>query len=705
MGKITSSGKSFKQGWNDSLASIVEKPAMRSSFTYDFYLDTTEVTQKHFFDCTGRRPVPESSLYGVGDAYPVYYVSWFDAVLFCNARSNAEKVDTVYTYSAIKTLPSGSVYELTGLCCLFSGKGYRLPTEAEWEFAGRGASSALPYSTQSDSLLTGRKAWYLANSNEKSSPMAQKEPNSLGLYDMAGNLFEWTNDWKGPNSAGINRNSLYLSATTYFQKISAGHPIGSPRLLCSGGGFHDGLSTNGRYSLSAYSDLLVYDRISAKTTQLFLSPANGKDASGSTQVCNASLSPDTGDNPRCLFLDFGYPRVSTITVKSYRTHQYLFIATPKGKVIDYIDSPGSEAAWDQTEWSNSESFAIAFRCNQCEQARHIYAIKLRNHTILQLVGGTELAQPALWLSELSTPSGSYALDSLCLYDEPHLTFAQTEIAYLLHYYWQCHDNLDLVFVGNSHIFAGIDCSICSRYRAQNITIPGAGLSSIVNLISKYVLTQASKDKVIGINAPISYLNTSDGEAIGTFWDQVIGRSKGYQYDKNHNFWKDSITDELSILMQKQPFPTSQLLTSVGFKNFPSQNWGGPAPSLEGDVSWTIDNANYQANFASIVELISTLSAKKIHVLMIVFPESPYYKNTDYYSRYGPSRTTGIAVMKQFKALENEYPYFHLYDANLSGNHDYSDLEAFDYDHLSYRGVTKLTKRVDSLINRIVSPVP
>lgn len=112
---IPATGESFIQGSADSLASSDEKPPMPVEFSYDFWLDTIEVTQKAYSDLMGINPVSTSATAGAGDFLPVYNVSWYDAALYCNARSKKEGFDTVYVYFGKKVMQSGSIYELTGL--------------------------------------------------------------------------------------------------------------------------------------------------------------------------------------------------------------------------------------------------------------------------------------------------------------------------------------------------------------------------------------------------------------------------------------------------------------------------------------------------------------------------------------------------------------------------------------------------------------
>jgi formylglycine-generating enzyme required for sulfatase activity len=97
MKRINAADRSFSQGADDATATSDEKPVFSAGFSYNYWLDTTEVTQKEYADITGKRPVTDTSGFGVGDRYPVYNVSWFDAVLFCNAKSKRRSLDTVYS--------------------------------------------------------------------------------------------------------------------------------------------------------------------------------------------------------------------------------------------------------------------------------------------------------------------------------------------------------------------------------------------------------------------------------------------------------------------------------------------------------------------------------------------------------------------------------------------------------------------------------
>jgi len=147
--------------------------------TRAFWLKSTEVTQGEWQAVMGSNP---SHFDGCGERCPVEYVSWEDAVAYLNKLSEREGLEACYP-------PGGS---FKGLTC----RGYRLPTEAEWEYAARAGTTGARYGSLDD------VAWYGATSGGKTHPVGQKAPNAWGLYDMLGNVAEWVHDWDGPHRGG-----------------------------------------------------------------------------------------------------------------------------------------------------------------------------------------------------------------------------------------------------------------------------------------------------------------------------------------------------------------------------------------------------------------------------------------------------------------------------------------------------------------------
>lgn len=176
-----------------------------------FYIGTYEVTQAEY--CQYMQPGSSwTSDYGLGDNYPAYYVSWYAVLKYCNLRSMAEGLTPCYTingstdpanWGAVHT--SGYATWWDAAICDWNANGYRLPTEAEWEYAARGATNNPDY-LYSGSDDINAMAWYESNSVGTSHPVGTKAPNGIGAYDMSGNLFEWCWDWCGSYSSSPQNN-------------------------------------------------------------------------------------------------------------------------------------------------------------------------------------------------------------------------------------------------------------------------------------------------------------------------------------------------------------------------------------------------------------------------------------------------------------------------------------------------------------------
>lgn len=198
MKMIRVDGGTFQMGATSEQGSDTasdEKPI--HNVTLDtFYIAECEITQAQWQKIMGTtiydqydKAKSSWGTRGVGDSYPMYYVNWNEAQVFCQELSS------------------------------ITGRRYRLPTEAEWEYAARGGNKAAGTLFSGGGLIDA-VAWYYGNSDSSTHPVKQKRANPLGLYDMSGNVWEWCSDWHDSYSSSSQSNPT--GANSGWEKILRG---------------------------------------------------------------------------------------------------------------------------------------------------------------------------------------------------------------------------------------------------------------------------------------------------------------------------------------------------------------------------------------------------------------------------------------------------------------------------------------------------
>lgn len=505
------------------------------------------------------------------------------------------------------------------------------------------------------------------------------------------------------SDAGNNKNSGdFFAKSTWFVPFSNGQ-FGIPQKLFDGS-FHGGVSVDGSIAVTGASLLRAHlvDPTGAVHDTVWY---NGG------QACNVSLSQD-GTN-RTLFLDFGGDLGRTFVGYRYSSHEQMLVVDQNGNLIHMVQAPLGYS-FDHSEWAPrgytaaaAAGLAVASLVNSDGAHEKLALINLTTNDVVYLVGGDELWHPCLWIK----PMQSAIVPGPA--DEPVLA-AESAGVYLLPFYseeaavsrlkmemfWRYIDKSQVLVYGSSRVEQAVVPEYTEEIELLNLAVMGIDVNRDLYFAKNYGMNHSGNLKAIALSLDFDYWRP-----FGGILDKIIAYP-GYIYDRNHDFWKDGIPRTLLEKVEYSYSPSADLrqcYSQRGAALASAGAWDKDGLEVLEDSTVLEDRMVY---IDSVINEISRLAedcaSRNIHLIGIVFPQAPQYKNTGSFGLYGIQRSVAERIIARFDSLAQSNPFFHLMDENKMGDHDYTDEEAANRDHLSVKGARKFTGRFVALLKSILT---
>lgn len=502
--------------------------------------------------------------------------------------------------------------------------------------------------------------------------------------------------------SGNNKNeSEWRTKSTWKVKFEKG-AFGKPEKLFDGA-YHGGVTEDGQFAVTGSQ--LLRARGGERDTVWY----NGE------QACNVSLSRER--IRRVLFLDFGSKTGERFVGEKYGTHERMLVMDTAGNLVNSFAAPEG-FSFDHSEWALNyanewrREIAVATLANKNGMHSKIVVLDMADSNLTELVSGTELWHPCLWMSASysRTKKTEFDPDSAGIYmnslDDPSGVIA---LRYKMELLWKFRDLAQVAIMGSSRpLYSLTPFFLSNDHFAVNLAHAPNSIYAIRDYYMRYVSHHLYKMKFLVISLDIDFWNKRDDSKGDNFFAKDYKRYPGYVYDENHNYWRDGDPRSLYTYTLNAPHDDTLArriyLTERGryiANACASDGWGGKNPEVEQDSTLFDDAPELVDNsMAALDSIIRVASNKNVTVIGIIFPQSPAYKKTGAFGRYGMRRSLAKKVIQRIDDLTRVYSNFVFWDINQMGDHDFGDDMATDYDHLCSEGAIRLSIKLDSVITAI-----
>ena len=489
--------------------------------------------------------------------------------------------------------------------------------------------------------------------------------------------------------AGNNADeTAFKSASTWQVKFANGG-FGVPEKLFDGA-YHGGVSKDNLFAVTGARILRA--NILGQDIVWY----NGE------QACNASLAKD--GSKRTLFLDFGGTTGRAFAEDDYGVHARILVVDSNGTLIQSVAAPEGYS-FDHSEWVDGENnFVVATLTNPNGTHEKIVLVNLVDGSITDLVEGDELWHPALWVQQENVVT-SVLLDpdSAGVYmnvtDDP----AAAILRYKLELLWTYRDWANVIVLGSSRPQGAIISNdLPELFRTLNLAnVPN--MMTVSDFFARnYVFPHIKNLKYLVVSLDIDLWHKDELSEYNFFYKNYK-KYPGFVYDENHDFWKNGYPEglaEMTKYSMGMEYYQNNFIPSRGYDYADPGTWE-EFPAVEFDSTWMDSYSEYfYAALSHLENILNMAENRGVYVIGVVFPQSPNYRKTGSFGRYGIRRSEAPRLLKEIENLKSVYPHFVFWDENKMGLHDYADSMASNRDHLSVYGARQFTARLNILLDSL-----